>query len=189
MTQQPSDRKDETEDFTLAELAELADSAVIDDDKEYRPRVSSERRAAKPAGPVFRDDFVLATTDEANEDDAAYESLLPPEGLSPAQRRAITAEPIPLTVEEEPQRPLTQFTMVELLCLMSFLCVGFSIMYYLPPAKVAGVLGLLALAGQGLLMRFPPENRHIRLAASVLLIMYGCAAVVAFVQHVFFPAA
>ena len=78
--------------------------------------------------------------------------------------------------------------MTELLWLMSFLSVGFSIMYYLPPDKVAGVLGLLALVGQGLLMRFPPESRHIRLGASVLLVMYACAAAVAFVQHVFFPA-
>ena len=147
---------------------------------EQRQPLSSE-----DARPLFKNDFVLATAD--NGDAAEYEKLLPPEGISPAERRILTTEPIPLTIEEEPPRPLTQFTMPELLGLMTFLSVGFAVMYYLPPAQVAGVLGLLALVGQGVLTAFPPDNRHIRLGASVLLIMYACAAAVAFVQHVFFP--
>lgn len=135
--------------------------------------------------PTFRDDFVLPVH---NDDDlSAYEKLQPPAGLSPAVRRALTTEPISLTDDPEPERPLTQFTVSELLGLMTFLSIGFAVMYYLPPAQVAGVLGLLALAGQGLLVCFPPENRHLRLGASVLLVMYACAAAVAFVQYVFFP--
>lgn len=148
--------------------------------------MSEQRQPTTPeqAQPMFRDEFVLAAADDA--DSAEYEKLQPPQGLSPAERRILTAEPIPLTVEEEPQRPLTQFTMTELLGLTSFLSVGFAAMYYLPPAHVAGVLGLLALVGVGLLMQFPPESRHVRLAASTLLVMYACASVVAFIQHLFF---
>ena len=166
-------------DLTLDDLAaELPLRRVTAANSDHLIRGQNEK--------VFRDDFVVPAHEA--EDSSEYEKLRPPEGLSPAVRRAITAEPIPLTVEEEPERPLTQFTMTELLWLMSFVCVGFSVMYYLPPNQVAGVLGILALLGQGLLMRFPPESRHIRLGASVLLVMYACAALVAFVQHVFFPA-
>jgi hypothetical protein len=136
--------------------------------------------APPAAQPLFKNEFVLEATAE---EIAAYENLRPAEGLSPAQRRAISAEPIALTVEEEPERPLTQFSMTELFWLTTFLCVGFAVMYYLPADKVAGVLGLLALAGQGLLMRFPPENRHIRLGAYALLVMYVCAAAVAFAMQ------
>lgn len=147
---------------------------------EYRPRVDGDGLIVS-RGPLFKDEFVV---DVPEDDDAIeYEHLQPADGISPAERRALTAPPIPLTVEEEPVRPLLQFTMNELLWLTTFLAGGFAVMYYLPPDKVAGVLGLLALAGQALVMRFPPEQRHIRMAAAVLLILYVCAAAVAFVMH------
>ena len=163
---------EEPEDLTITDAPPAAARAPLP-----RPTVDGDGliRSHTP-----RDNGLLAT-----EDDAEYEKLRPAEGLSPAARRALTADPVPLTVEEEPELPLLQFTMAELLWLMSFLSVGFAVMYYLPSDKVAGVLGLLALLGQGMLMRFPPENRHVRLAATVLLIMYACAAFVAFVQHVY----
>jgi hypothetical protein len=171
-------------DFTLAEVVETSSESTLPG---LRPLVDCNGLIQSHTGPLFRDDFVLAAT--TDDDASEYEQLKPPEGLSPAQRRAITTEPVPLTVEEEPERPLLQFSMTELLWLMTFVSAGFAIMHYLPPDHVAGVLGLLALVGQGLLMRFPPESRHIRLGASALLVMYACAAVVAFVQHVFFPPA
>lgn len=145
---------------------------------EHRPRVDSDGLIIS-AGPTFKNDFVRDVPDDEDVDI----ELRPPEGLSPAQRRAIATPPIPLTVEEEEEPPLWQFSMVELMVLMTFFSAGFAVMYYLPPAQVAGVLGLLALVGQGLMMRFPPETRHVRLAAMTLLVMYGLAASVAFVQH------
>ena len=164
-----------TEDWTLDEVVPPSQPAP-----EYRPRVDSDGLILS-GGPVFKDEFVLGVPED--DDTVEYEHLQPPEGISPAERRAITAPPIPLTVEDEPVRPLLQFTMTELLWLTTFLAGGFAVMYYLPPDKVAGVLGLLALAGQALVMRFPPEQRHIRMAAAVLLILYVCAAAVAFVMH------
>lgn len=163
---------------------ELSLADLPDDPPTPRSLVDSDG-LIRGSAPTFRDEFSIAAA--MDEDTSEYEKLRPPEGLSPSVRRALTAEPIRLTIEEEPERPLTQFTMTELMWLTSFLSVGFAVMYYLPPDKVAGVLGLLALAGQGLLMRFPPESRHIRLGASALLVMYACAAGVAFLQHVFFP--
>jgi hypothetical protein len=163
-------------DYLLAEVA-----APTPDQTSPQPNVDSDGLIRSQAQPLFKDDFVVAACDEL--DTVDYEKLLPPEGLSPVQRRAISAEPIPLTVEEEPERSLLQFTMTELFWLMTFLSVGFAVMYYLPPAQVAGVLGLVALAGQGLLMRFPPESRHVRLGAYMLLVMYVCAAAVAFGAH------
>ena len=167
---------EEPEDLTITEAPPAAAPAPLP-----RPTVDGDGLIRSHTRLSRRDDVIMAADDD---DDAEYQTLRPAEGLSPAARRALTADPIPLTVEEEPERPLMQFTMAELLWLMSFLSVGFAVMYYLPSDKVAGVLGLLALLGQGMLMRFPPENRHVRLAATVLLIMYACAAFVAFVQHV-----
>ncbi len=165
------------DDLTLADAADdppRRTTSPLDSDGLIRSRNE----------PTFRDEFVIPVGDD--DDLAAYEKLQPPTGISPAVRRALTAEPIPLTVEQDPERPLTQFTMTELFWLMTFLAGGFAVMHYLPLDQVAGVLGLLALVGQGLL-RFPPENRHIRLGASALLVMYACAAAVAFGQHIFFP--
>lgn len=152
------------------------------DEPQYRPRLIPAPEAV-PAGPLFKDDFVLAATSDSD-DGIEYLQLKPPDGLSPVQRRILTMNPIPLTEEVEEERPLTQFTLQEMMVLTTFLSVGLSIMYYFPPDMVAGVLGLLALVGQGLLMRFPPENRHIRLAAWVLLGMYAVAAATAFLQHI-----
>lgn len=129
--------------------------------------------------PHFRSDVVLA---ESAELDDTVPALAPPEGLSPTERRAISLAPIPLTIEDDAQK-LSQFTLWELMILMTFLSIGLSTLYYLPPQQVAGVLGLLALIGQGLLMRFPPENRHINLAAWCMLGMYFVAVVVALCQH------
>jgi hypothetical protein len=149
-----------------------------------RSRTDSDGLIRDHDHPTFKDDFVLAASADAD-DTTDYERLLPPDGMSPAERRALNMPLIPLTIEEEPQRPLTQFTVAEMFGLTTFLSVGFAVMYYLPPDKVAGVLGILALVGQGVLMRFPPENRHVHLGASVLLVMYGIAAAVAFCQHFF----
>ncbi len=150
-------------------------------DSEYRPRYIDppDPLAARP---LFKDDFVLAQTTESDEG-IEYVNLQPPEGLSPAQRRIVCMEPIPLT-EEDVQRPFFQFSLKEMMVLSTFLSVGLAIMHYFPPDMVAGVLGFLALVGQGLLMRFPPENHHIRLAAWTLLAMYAVAAATAFVQHI-----
>jgi hypothetical protein len=169
------------QDWTLDEVVSSPHPpAELSPPAEYRPRVDSDGLITSQ-GPVFKDDFVLEVPEEA--DTSEYEHLLPPEGISPAQRRAMVAPPIPLTEEEEPVRPLWQFSMTEMLWLTTFLAIGFAVMYYLPPDRVAGVLGLLALVGQALVMRFPPEQRHIRIAAAVLLILYVCAAAVAFVMH------
>ena len=164
---QPTESPD---DILLGELVELPV------EPSYVPQAVEK---TPPAGPLFRDEFVLAETSDQEE---LALSLAPPEGLSPTERRIATMEPIPLTIDEEPK--LTQFTLWELMILMTFLSVGLSTIYYLPPSDVAGVLGLLALVGQGLLMRFPPDNRHVNLAAWSLLAMYFVAAAVAFFQHV-----
>jgi hypothetical protein len=165
------------EEFLLAELADPPAPEPI-----YRPRVDSDGLIQSHAHqPAFKDDFVLAAAEVTDTID--YENLRPPEGLSPGERRMMCAEPVPVTYIEEPERPWWQFTTVEMFWLMSFMSVGFAVMYYLPAAEVAGVLGLLALAGQLLLMRFPPDSRHIRMGAYTLLVMYVCAAAVAFVVH------
>jgi hypothetical protein len=169
--------RDPPEDFTLAELADVPELEPV-----HRPRVDADGliRSHSQQQPTFKDDFVLTAEDTDTTD---YEKLQPPEGLSPGERRMMCAEPAPVVYIEEPERPLWQFTTLEMFWLMSFMSVGFAIMYYLPPAEVAGVLGLLALGGQFLLMRFPPDSRHVRLGAYTLLIMYVCAAAVAFVVH------
>lgn len=127
---------------------------------------------------------VTNADEEASEEEIDYTSLAPPQGLSVVQRRIICMDPIPLSEEEETGPPLTQFTLREVLVLMTFLSIGLAIMYYLPARQVAGVLGLLALIGQGLLMRYPPMHRHANLAAWTLLAMYVIAAATAFIQHI-----
>jgi hypothetical protein len=151
-----------------------------DDGAEYRLRVTSEAPATP--GALFRDDFVLACS--ADEAEYPLPPLAPPEGFSPTERRLISTEPRCVVEEEdEPQRPLTQYTLRELMSLTTFLSVGLALVYYLPAHYVAGVLGILSLVGQGLLMRFPPENRHVKLAAGMLLIMYAVSLSAAFIQH------
>jgi hypothetical protein len=173
----PDKEHHEQEEFLLAEFAETPAPEPI-----YRPRVDSDGLIRSHAHqPAFKDDFVLASAEDADTID--YENLRPAEGLSPGERRMLCAEPVRVTYIEEPERPWWQFTTIEMFWLMSFASVGFAIMYYLPAAEVAGVLGLLALAGQLLLMRFPPDSRHIRMGAYMLLVMYVFAAAVAFVVH------
>src|SRR5689334_125023 len=92
------------EDFTPSELV---DGTAEPPTLPLRPLIDRDGLVSTRQGPLFRDDFVLATTSE--QDAAEYERLAPPEGLSPAQRRVITTEPIPLTVEEEPERRMMQF--------------------------------------------------------------------------------
>jgi hypothetical protein len=113
--------------------------------------------------------------------------LASPEGLSPHERHVLTLDPIPLSDENDPGRPLTQFSLRELMALVTFFSAGMAVIYYLPADKVAGVLGVLALVGQGLLMRFPPENRHVLFAAWFLLAMYFVAAATALAQHFLLP--
>ena len=176
--QRPPQRPLDPEEFTF--LAESVDGDATVEYHVLSEREEMQRRAA--AGPTFRDDFVLGIPAEVA--DEAEIPIRPPEGMSPAERRNLTSEPIPVTVEDE-ERPFSQFTMIELMWLMTFFSAGFAVLYYFPLAESAGVLGLLALVGQGLIMRFPPENRHIRLAAYALLVMYGFAALASIVQYMF----
>ncbi|HTN76378.1 MAG TPA: hypothetical protein VL096_14065 [Pirellulaceae bacterium] len=162
-------------------LAEITDTSR--GDESYHPAANPQAVQSTP-GPLFQDEFMLASSVE--NDRTAELALAPPDGLSPVERRILTLPPVPLS-EEVSDRPLSQFTLWELLILMTFLSVGCSIVYYLPINQVAGVLGLLALVGQGLLMRYPPDNRHIRLTGWLLLGMYVVAAVTAFVQHFYGP--
>jgi hypothetical protein len=178
----PSDQRPPQRPLPPPDFAFLAESADEASEVEYRvlsEREEAQRRAA--AGPTFRDDFVLGLHEDVAAD--ANFTVLPPEGISPAERRALTADLVPVTVEEEPERPLTQFSLLELMWLMTFFAAGFSVFYYFPLAESAGVLGLLALLGQGLLMRFPPENRHVRLGAYALLMMYVVAVGASLIQY------
>jgi hypothetical protein len=178
----PSDQRPPERPLPPPDFAFLAESVDDDQDVEYRVLSESEeaqRRAA--VGPTFRDEFVLGLNEDIAAD--ANFTVRPPEGISPAERRALTADLAPVTVEEEPERPLTQFSLLELMWLTTFFAAGFSVFYYFPLAESAGVLGLLALIGQGLIMRFPPESRHVRLAAYSLLIMYAVAAFASIIQY------
>lgn len=175
--QRPPERPLPPPDFTF--LAESVEDATIGEYRVLSEREETQRRAV--AGPTFRDDFVLGLPEDVAADPNF--NILPPEGISPAERRALTADLVPVTVEEEPERPITQFSLLELMWLMTFFAAGFSVFYYFPLAESAGVLGLLALIGQGLLMRFPPENRHVRLAAYGLLVMYMIAVLASMIQY------
>jgi hypothetical protein len=171
------------------EFTILAESVAGGEEAEYRvlsEREDAARRAT--AGLTFRDDFVLAAADDADgaDNQDANITLRPPDGLSPAERRALTVDSIAVTADD-PQRSRLQFSMVELFWLMTFFSAGFAVLHYFPLAESAGVLGLLALIGQGLIMRFPPENRHIRLAGYALLMMYGLAAFATMIQGLCWP--
>jgi hypothetical protein len=128
---------------------------------------------------------VLESDQKLNDDDIIF--LSPPDGLSPQQRHLITLDAIPLSEDIDPGRPLSQFSLRELMALLTFFSVGMAVICYLPANLVAGVLGVLALVGQGLLMRFPPQNRHALFAAWCLMAMYFLAAAVAFGQHFLGP--
>jgi hypothetical protein len=148
--------------------------------KSWKPPDDHRARQRKDGRAYFEKEAPLVIEEEVEID---YDRLAPPDGLSPAERLMLGA-PRPAEVEEAvPERPLTQFTIIEMMWLVTFLSMGMAVLYYLPPAKVAGVMGILALVGLVVLMRFPPENRHVKISVWLLLGMYALASLVAWVQH------
>jgi hypothetical protein len=108
-------------------------------------------------------------------------ALAPPEGKSQAELlEELEGRKYELADEVEPAPLRPQFSLAELLVLMTIAAVGLAGARALPAAPLACLVGIMGFAAMWLIGQWQIRNRWVHLAVWGLLLIYVIAAVAAF---------